>query len=471
MSLQTILGGNIVASDYFVVTKWAFKTITNITTFVPTKKGKNERLIEVSEHVAKTYRDLESVGKEREMNQVEHLILKTLTWVDQYHKDEIVDLLMKDEKAQPAQRVGAFKIVFNYLKTTRMNLLKYHNFTSESEKSDPKPYCRVCKKNHPLPYCKPGPRGVHVNSHERQPSGQGAGRGGGRGNQSVPENCKFCGKKTHTFTSTRTNKSYPSTRLYDCPDFMLLDVTARAEYLKKIQGCSVCTSPLHTEADCNSSWQKCGSPLSGDSKCQVRHNRVLHGANSSYIISNLVQINNVAKGPEEHIEPRPVLLFIQSILLRGKFRTSLLYDSGSNTSLITRVLAKQLNLPFKKLGCWVTLATKSPEFIETKVYEMVLPVVSHGREWLKKVHLYEVPGQITSDPQQVDISPAYSLFPGVPKGALDRPTESVGILLGMDCADLMPTGPDNHTGGRKGNLVCMQTIIRGQGFILGGSHP
>ena len=119
----------------------------------------------------------------------------------------------------------------------------------------------------------------------------------------------------------------------------------------------------------------------------------------------------------------------------------------------------------------MTVATKEPEFVETKVYEMILPVVSRGKEWHKKVYLYEVPSQITSDPQQVDITAAYSLFPGVPKGALERPTDPVGILLGMDCADLMPTGPDNHTGGRQGNLVCMETVIGGQGFILGGSHP
>ena len=131
-----------------VVSEAALKDYVN---FVPTKKGKNERLIEVSEHVSKTYRDLQSVRKEKEMDQVEHLILKTLNWLDQYHKDELVDLLMKDEKVLPAQRVGAFKITFNYLKTTRMNLLKYHSFSTEPEKSETKPYCRVCKKNHVLP--------------------------------------------------------------------------------------------------------------------------------------------------------------------------------------------------------------------------------------------------------------------------------------------------------------------------------
>ncbi|MCP4117421.1 MAG: hypothetical protein GY737_18915, partial [Desulfobacteraceae bacterium] len=197
----------------------------------------------------------------------------------------------------------------------------------------------------------------------------------------------------------------------------------------------------------------------------------MHGANSSYVITNnLVQINNVKTGLEQHIEPRPVLLFIQSVMLRGKIRTSLLYDSGSNTSLITRALAKLLNLPFKTVGCWVTVATKEAEFIETRVYEMVLPVVSHGKEWHKKIYLYEVPGQITSDPQPINVKAAYQLFPGVPQGALDRPTDPVGILLGMDCADLMPTRSDDNIGGRQGNLICMKTVIGGQGFVLGGSH-
>ena len=46
--------------------------------FVPTRKSKNEKLIEVADHVTKTYGDLQRVGKEKEMDQVEHLILKVL---------------------------------------------------------------------------------------------------------------------------------------------------------------------------------------------------------------------------------------------------------------------------------------------------------------------------------------------------------------------------------------------------------
>ena len=65
----------------------------------------------------------------------------------------------------------------------------------------------------------------------------------------------------------------------------------------------------------------------------------------------------------------------------------------------------------------------------------------------------------------------YQLFPKVPHGSLERPSERVGLLLGMDCADLMPVGGDPQIGGHQGNLVCMKTVLGGSGYILGGSHP
>ena len=188
--------------------------------------------------------------------------------------------------------------------------------------------------------------------------------------------------------SARNKKQYTSSRFYDCPDFMQLTVTQRAEHLEKIQGCSVCTSPSHQEANCDSSWQKCGTLTNGDKKCQARHNRVLHGANSSYVLINSVEVNSLHQCPKAVIEPPPVLLYIQEIILRGKFKTSVLYDPGSKTSLITKALAKLLNLPARKVGCWVTIATKEEEFIMTNAYELTFPIVTNGKEWLKTVTLY-----------------------------------------------------------------------------------
>ena len=455
-----------------VVAEAALKEYSN---FVPTRRTKNEKLIEVADHVNKTYGDLQRVGKSKEMDQVEHLILKVLEWLDTYHRDELIDLYNKDEKLAAAQRRGIFKITTEYLKETRLNLLKYTplNSSKSGGSSDKLPFCRSCKKNHNPPFCaKPD---LRLHNHDRQP---GAGRqahqgGGGRGNAprpSPPEKCGYCGKKAHSYTSTRTKQSYTSSRYYDCPEFMRLSETQRAQHLEQIKGCSVCTNPNHQEKDCDSSWQKCGVIINGDQKCSARHNRVLHGADSSYVLINSVKINNIKQDKEIH-DPDPVLLYIQGIQFRGKYNTSILYDPGSNTSLITKRLASQLSLPSRKVGCWVTVATKSSEFVETNAYTMILPVVTDGKQWDKTVTLYEVPGEITSVPNKVDISAAYKIFPQAPAGSLERPSARVDLLLGMDCADLMPIGGDPQIGGRVGNLVLMRTVLGGPGFVLGGSHP
>ena len=441
--------------------------------FVPTRKSKNEKLIEVADHVNKTYGDLQRVGKGKEMDQVEHLILKVLEWLDTHHRDELIDMYNSDEKLAQANRKGVFKITTEYLKETRLNLLKYTPLSSIKSASNTErlPFCRSCKKNHNPPFCsKPD---VRLHNHERQPAGQHPGRGGGGQSRPPrpppPDKCGYCGKKSHSYTSAKTKQSYISTRFYDCPEFMRLSETQRAQHLEKIKGCSVCTSPNHQEADCDSSWQKCGVMI-GDKKCTARHNRVLHGADSAYVLINSLEVNNVQHDEEIH-DPPPVLLFIQGILLRGKFNTSILYDPGSNTSLITKELAQLLGLPYKRVGCWVTVATKAPEYIETNAYTLILPVVTNGKQWDKSVTLYEVPGEITSAPNKVNIQAAYSLFPQAPAGSLERPSARVGLLLGMDCADLMPIGGDPQIGGRVGNLVLMRTVLGGPGYVLGGSHP
>ena len=121
--------------------------------FIPTKKSKNERLIEDADHVNKVYGDLQRVGKGSEMDKTEHLILKVLKWLDIYHKDELVDLFNADEKAPLAQRQGVFQITTAYLKQTRLNLLKYTSFSPQADKPEkPLAWCRVCKNHHDPPF-------------------------------------------------------------------------------------------------------------------------------------------------------------------------------------------------------------------------------------------------------------------------------------------------------------------------------
>ena len=55
----------------------------------------------------------------------------------------------------------------------------------------------------------------------------------------------------------------------------------------------------------------------------------------------------------------------------------------------------------------------------------------------RRIYLTDTVGvkNITSDPPQVDINEAYFLFPHVTFGSLDRPVQSVGMLIGYDKLD------------------------------------
>ena len=164
--------------------------------------------------------DLQSVDKYSEIT-TDYLILTVLDWVDQHHKDELMDLYRKDELAQAHCRVGIFKLTYNYLKENQINLMKFASLNESNKTEVTKVFCRVCAKKHALPYCSKRSVDVSLNGHESQPGAQagGGGQGGGRlrnAPKPVPENCKYCKKKAHTYyTSMKTSKTYTSSRLYD----------------------------------------------------------------------------------------------------------------------------------------------------------------------------------------------------------------------------------------------------------------
>ena len=152
------------------------QTLADYSAFIPMEKSKNERLIEVANHVNKTHGDLLRVGKESEMEKTEHLILKVLKWLDVYHKDELVDLFNADEKVPVTQRQGVFQITTTYLKQTRLNLLKYTVFSPQVSQPE-KPLKKTHGKAHDF----------HLHNQERQPAGRPNDQGGNH-QRSPPDN-------------------------------------------------------------------------------------------------------------------------------------------------------------------------------------------------------------------------------------------------------------------------------------------
>ena len=70
--------------------------------------------------------------------------------------------------------------------------------------------------------------------------------------------------------------------------------------------------------------------------------------------------------------------------------------------------------------------------------------------------------------EQVDMSPAYGLFPHIPQGALDRPVGKVQLLIGQDNADLLSIG---GYGRNRINKLRVMECPYGSGFVLTSTHP
>ena len=210
--------------------------LADYSAFTPKAKSKNERLIEVAEHVNRIYSDLCAVDKGGEMDKTENLILKVLEWVD-----DLVDLYRKDELAPKDRQVGVFQLTYKLLRDNRLNLMKYTPLTETSPSDDSKAaLCRQCKKVHHPPFCKKQ-ADLQVHHQDRQAGeqrGGARGGGGGRGDgHQAPTHCKYCNKKVHTYTSKRNSKVYTSSRLYNCLDFMKLSDKQRADHLESVGGC------------------------------------------------------------------------------------------------------------------------------------------------------------------------------------------------------------------------------------------
>ena len=203
---------------------------------------------------------------------------------------------------------------------------------------------------------------------------------------------------------------------------------------------------------------KCTYKTNGNA-CGGDHHRMLHGCGDA-------RINAVAF--TDHSGPHPDVLMAlvpHDIDYANKMTPTVLFmDHGSNCSIITHSLARQLGLRGQFSMEMIELAGRAPELLETKYYTWNWKLPNGTIRRCKMLGLEK----ITSNPGPADVSPAYSLFPQIPEGALERPTGDVGILIGMDQPDLLPAGGTGRY--QAGSLRVLSTMF-GSGHVLVGHHP
>lgn len=166
---------------------------------------------------------------------------------------------------------------------------------------------------------------------------------------------------------------------------------------------------------------------------------------------------------QDCVEDPLVLLHMIPMVFPNMLGTTLFFDDGSTCCLITHKFAGFLGLKGVPVTQYIEVAGRDYEVYETSVYKMDL------KDNTGQTHKLELIGleKITTNPGRVNIKEVYNLFPHIEKGALDRPHQEVGILIGQDQVQLLPTGGAGRY--QAGSLRVMEVKF-GSGFVLGGHH-
>ena len=202
------------------------------------------------------------------------------------------------------------------------------------------------------------------------------------------------------------------------------------------------------------------SQIAWGETCIAHHSRHLHGLNHAYI--NHVKKRNLSQTGVSSCSEKLVLLNMSEVKLGKGKHTILFSDDGSQISVIKHSLARSLNLKGYSVTEWISFASKEPERLDTKYYNLRLPLRDGSTVHLKLMGM----DSITDNILPGNFDAAYEAFPQVPRGAFDRRGGEVGILIGQDYASLLPTGGVVDS---TGSLRFMETKY-GSGYVLGGFH-
>ncbi|XP_071519126.1 uncharacterized protein [Panulirus ornatus] len=241
-----------------------------------------------------------------------------------------------------------------------------------------------------------------------------------------PVECWYHGTDTHDITQ--------------CTVFQKLNSKEKIDAVYRMGACFLCLQLGHRGRRQCSQKSLCG-------ECGRGHHQILHncfGKEQGYINSSL--------SPK-----RGVLLIISSVYGNTRPITTL-WDSGSNTSLITDRMAKFMGLKGRSINLAVTKVGNDYHKFETLEYDVPL------NDFQGQTHVIKACGisEITSETGQVDMGSVAHLL-GVQAKNIERPYGKIDLLIAADYCKLFPSVVKT-----VGNL---QLLWGPFGYCIRGSHP
>ena len=447
------------------------------------------RVISLHKRIKSLYLTLEVVGEEEQLTHHKPLINDAIRLLPEKYRVEFAKEIMKEQKTlDPKGREltaqEKYKLLTEWLEENAKTFTIYCGSMENSSNKE-----REEKK--------PGKTRVHTVDVKRKQDSSGstggAGKKGPKGSSrygdeclddipaKVMENikkqwemwgpCPACNSVGHVFEG---NQGWAASNSYtDCKTFMSdWDVDTRAEFIMRCKACVRCLSRSHSGEECRKSedhWY-CRVKENGQ-LCKGKHSNHLHGTKTQLwnAVISVTSTRRVSGGDDTNSSShnelnQDALLPVASIKIKKGCWATVLFDTGASCSLIRDSFAQRCGLKPKKVTQMVTVCGEAPKLMELNYYRIVIKTDLGPRE----MHLLGLE-RLSTVPGHYDLSVAYSLFPHVPAGSLERPGGHLDLLIGQDHTELLPGG---GLGADQRDQLRVWTIpFSGGRRVLTGKHP
>ena len=261
-----------------------------------------------------------------------------------------------------------------------------------------------------------------------------------------------------------------STFMSSCPTFLALQMAERLAKVRSQNICMRCSSWEHrTETHRNRGVLSTG-PIRCNHKdttgtvCGQEHGAWIHAVGSMTGTSHSATTQPMVSAGDPGLHPalyEVVEATVGSLHHSEKMGAAVLIDGGSDTDFITEKFAEKLGLAGTPVELFLNVVGNQYRTVQSKAYQFHVFDTEGRRQLVCALGLPD----ITTLPDEPDLTDLKSLITGYPECVWTRPRGRIDILLGLRSSRLHGARHEVW-----GDLVMKKTVI-GPGWVLTGSHP
>ena len=291
--------------------------------------------------------------------------------------------------------------------------------------------------------------------------------------------CPSCSGTIHMYKKKFSfgEADWPSRRLAACPAFQSRSPKERGELVETLQACYVCTSTGHQANACFLKSKSNCTVITGGKACAASHHHLLHNTGVAYIKkvhitgvtstlrSNRQNLDHSIETTDEkppHVN-QPVLLEVQTILIKDSVIAKIMWDNGSSGALVTHRLAELIGAKGEQVSYWLDVVGHPRILRHTTLYTFSLVDINGVAHTIQAYGI----DRISDDSRVLDLRAIRQIFPEAPDEVFERPVGDIDILIGSMYINLHPYGGDGSC--TRGRLLLLKSNF-GCGFVLSGTH-